>query len=881
MRAIGQSRPPGTNERTPGEDPADPKRWAAVKALFFDVVERPPSERSAALDERCAGDEALRHEVESLLASEAQASGFLEVPAQALISDPDSPPWRPRFGPGDHLGAYEILEFIAAGGMGEVYRARHTVLGRVVAIKTVGSGLSEPTARRRLIREAQHAATLAHANVCTIYEVGEADDQPFIVMEYIDGRQLRDVLRDTPPELPRTLRIGIQVAGALAHAHEHGIIHRDLKSSNVAIDSTGRAIVLDFGLAKRLPSDSGTRRDSTLTTHGMLAGTLSHMAPEVLLGAEADVRSDIWALGVLLYELATGELPFSGRTSYETSAAILADPPRPMGTQVPLALRLVIERCLAKNPDARYQRGSDVQAALDAIERRRSWPVVGSLIVSMRRRTLLIIAAAVIAAPVLLWVGERVSREFTRAVPTRVSTLALLPLANATGDPGSAYYAEGVTDALIAQLGAVTNVRIISWPSALRVASEATSPSEVARRLGANMIVEGTLRRASGRIAIDLRLVDPAGGRVLWSDRYDRDARDVLALQADVVRALALAIRLTIRPEAEDRLATVRAVRPDVYEEFLKGRYEWNQRTSQSLKQAAAHFTRAVELDPTYAPAHAALADSYNQLGTVLVGSGSPRQFRPLAEAEAIKALQLDPYSAEAHAALGYARHYQLQWSDAEREFRRAIELNPSYALVHVWYANLLMSRLRLDEALREVRAARELDPFSLIVNTNVAWILEFSGKHQESIDQLERTLALDSSYVQAHMRLADALVSTGRFDEAIAHARRVVDLTGRTPSSLGALGKTQARAGLRADARATLNEMLSRARTEYVPAWSIASVYAALGEVDSAVAWTERAYDEGSNVIAYLAVDPVARSLRGQPRFDRLLARVGLIGLK
>lgn len=877
MRAIGQSRPSQTNERTPGGETADPNRWPVVKAAFLEVIERPPSERSAALDELCAGDEALRHEVESLLASEAQASGFLEVPAQALISDPDAPPWRPRFGAGAHLGAYEILEFIAAGGMGEVYRARHTVLGRVVAIKTVGSDLSEPTARRRLIREAQHAATLAHANVCTIYEVGEADDQPFIVMEYIDGRPLRDVVRETEPDLPRALRIGIQVAGALAHAHEHGIVHRDLKSSNVAIDSTGRAIVLDFGLAKRLPSDTSDKRhDSTLTTQGMLAGTLSHMAPEVLLGAEADVRSDIWAFGVLLYELATGELPFAGRTSYETSAAILADPPRPMGTRVPLALRLVIERCLAKNPDARYQRASDVQSALDAIERRRSWPVIGRLLVSMRRRTLLVIAAAVIAAPVLFWAGNRVSQEFTRAAPTPVSALALLPLANATGDSGAVYYAEGITNALIAELGALTNVRVIAWPSALRIAREARSPSEIARRLGANMIVEGTLRRASGRIAIDMRLVDPAGGRVLWSDRYDRDARDVLALEADVVRALALAIRLTMRPEAETRLATVRAVRPDVYEEFLKGRYEWNVRTSQSLNRAVAHFTRAVELDPTYAPAHAALADCYNQLGTVMVGSGSPRRFRPLAEGEAIKALQIDPYSAEAHAALGYARHYQLHWADAEREFRRAIELNPSYALVHVWYANLLMSRRRMDEALREVRAARELDPFSLIVNTNVAWILEFSGKHQEAVDQLELTIALDSTYVQAHMRLAEALVSTGRFDDAIAHARRVVDLTGRTPSSLGTLGQTQARAGRGEDARATLNEMLSRARTEYVPAWSIGSLYAALGEVDSAVVWTERAYDEGSNVIAYLDVDPMARRLRGDPRFERIRTRAG-----
>ena len=876
MRSIGQSPSrDATNERTPGGGAPDLARWHLAKAVFLELIERRPADRDSALDELCAGDDSLRREVESLLASDAQASDLLEIPAQALLSAGNRAPWRPRFEPGHRLGQYEISEFIAAGGMGEVYRARHVVLGRVVAIKTLGGDPTDVTAGRRLIREAQHASTLDHPNICTIYEVGEEDDQPFIAMEYVDGRPLHELIREAVPTLGQALRIAIQVADALTHAHDHGIVHRDLKSSNIVIDSAGRAIVLDFGLAKRVPSTGTAQtRDSTLTTHGVLAGTLSHMAPEVLLGGQADVSSDVWALGVLLYELATGQLPFTGRTSYETSSAILADPPRPMGPRVPLALRLVVERCLAKDPNARYQRVSGVRAALDAIQRRRSWPLVGRLLVSMRRRTLLAVIAAVILAPLLVWAGGRLRDRLGRSMAFPVSTVALLPLANATGDSGAAYYADGITDALIAQLGALANARIISRASASRVASTASDPADIARRLGANMIIEGTLRRASGNIAIDMRLVEPTRGRVLWSERYERSASDVLALQADVVRALALAIRLTVRPEAENRLATVRAVRPDVYEEFLKGRYEWNQRTPSSLRRAMTHFTRAVELDPTYAPAHAALADCYNQLGTVMVGTGSPQQFRPRAEAEAIKALQIDPSSAEARAALGYARHYELQWSDAEREFRRAIELNPSYALVHIWYANLLMSRRRWDEALREVQAAKALDPFSLIVNTNVAWILDFSGKHEQAIAQLEETLALDSNYVQAHIRLSDALASAGRFDEAIAQARRAVALTGRNSSSLSTLATAQASAGRRDEAIATLNELLVLAQREYVPAWSIGSVYAALGEVDSAVVWTERAYDERSNVIAYLAVDPRARALSSDARFQRLLAR-------
>jgi TolB-like protein/tetratricopeptide (TPR) repeat protein/predicted Ser/Thr protein kinase len=878
MRSHGESENAREDvERAAGSAAPGSGRWLRVKAIFLEIVERPRSERGGALDELCAGDQDVRREVESLFASEAEASGLLELPAHTLFSDDDTDAWRPRLEPGARLGQYEISNFIAAGGMGEVYRARHTVLDRAVAIKTVGGDPSDSTGRRRLIREAQHAATLTHRNICTIYEVGETADQPFIVMEYLDGRSLREVLHQGPCELRRALRIGVQVADALSHAHEHGIIHRDLKSSNIVVDSTGRAIVLDFGLAKRVPSSNdGAQRDSTLTTQGAVAGTLSHMAPELLLGSQADARSDVWALGVLLYELVTGQLPFTGRTSYETSAAILADPPRPMGTHVPLALRLVIEQCLAKKPDARYQQASDVRGALDAIERRRSWPLVGRLLISTRRRTLQALAAAVVLIPALVWTGARLRTQFARLVVAANPTLAILPLANASGDSTTSYFADGMTDALIAQLGATANVRVISRASASRVAKGGATTADVAKRLGANMLVEGTLRRSSGRVAVDMRLMEPSRGRVLWSDTYDRDAADVLVLQADVVRAIAQAIRLTIRPDAETRLTMVRAVRPDVYEEFLKGRFAWNQRTPESLRQAVAHFTRAVELDPTYAPAHAALADCYNQLGTVMVGTGSPQQFRPRAEAEAIKALQIDPYSAEAHAALGYAKHYGLQWTDADHEFRRAIELNPSYSLVHVWYANLLMSRRRFDEALREVGSARELDPFSLIVNTNVAWILDFSGRHQAAIDQLRATLALDSGYVQAHMRLAGALVSAGRFDEALVEARRVLALTGRTPSGLSGLAVTLARAGHREEAEQTLAELVELSHAHYVPAWSIGSVYAALGIADSAEVWMERAFEEKSNVIAYLGVDPEARTLRGNPRFQRVLAQAG-----
>jgi serine/threonine-protein kinase len=865
--------PPPGSEHT--DAAAELSFWSRAKALFLEALDQPDSGRRAWVIQACGADSRLRGEVESLLDSELAAADLWESPAVQLLSDAPSSEWgfaEPRLPAGARIGSYVIEEFIAAGGMGRVYRARHTILGREVAIKTVAGAAAGESGARRLIREAKHASTLTHPNICTIYEVGEGESGPFIVMQYVAGRPLSAIVRDGPPSIEVALGYAAQITDALEHAHSHGIIHRDLKSSNIVVNADGRAVVLDFGLAKKLPTAGAQSREPTVTRDG-LAGTLSHMAPEVLRGAPADVRTDIWALGVLLYELATGELPFTGRTPYETSSAILGDTPRPMATSVPLALRLVIERCLIKEPDGRYQRASDVRAALEAIRRRRAWPLVGRLLVSVRRRTLIATGVALAFAVAVAVAAPTILRRIANPA-TGVSTLAILPLANATHDPAADYYAVGVTEALTTQLGAASSVRVISPASAASIAGRAKTLREAGTQLAADGVLQGSVSKTGDRVAVDLHLVQPANGRVLWSDRFERDSRDILALEADVVRNLADAVRLTLRSDARDRLATVRAVAPEAYEEYLKGRYEWNNRTPRSLQAAIDHFNRAAELDPTYAPAHAALADCYNQLGTVMVGTGSPREFRPRAAAEAIKALQLDPYSAEAHAALGYVDHYNWQWTDAEREFRRAIALNPSYSLVRIWYANLLMSRNRMSESVQQVSIARDLDPFSLIVNTNVGWVLDAAGRHADAVRQLRAAIVLDSTYVQAHFRLADALVHTGRVDEGIAEGQRLLAMSNRSASALSLVATAYARAGDSSSARALLHELLARSDSGYVPAWSIASVLEALGDRDGAMTWLEKAYAERSNGIAYLLGDT---DMRGDPRFEAMLARVGL----
>ena len=851
-------------------------RWERLKRVFGEALDLPAPDRAAFVASQCGSDVELRQEIEALLESDGAAGSFCETPAAGLLAGPASAPSGSvrRFGAGSRLDNYEITGFVSAGGMGEVYRARDVRLGRDVAIKTVSAELGGSAARSHLLREARHASSLSHPNICTVHEVGDVEGLPFIVMEFVEGRPLNEAVREHPFAAAQAITYGLQIASALDHAHRRGVVHRDLKSSNVIVTPDGRPVVLDFGLARRLPDGE---RQATETTAGgyALAGTLSYMSPEVLLGHPADARTDVWAMGVLLYEMLTGELPFAGRTPFETSSAIINEPPRAMPRSVPLALRLVVERCLQKDPAVRYQQASDLAAALETARRSSAWRLL-SVVLTRRPRLVRGAALLVVTAAILLSV-DRVRHVLTGANERPATTLAVLPLDNAAGGAADQYYVDGIADGLIEQLGALEGVRVLSRASTVRYRSSTKSVATVARELGATAVVQGALRRGAGRVAIDARLTEAATGRILWSDRYERDAREVLALQADVVKRLAAALEATVNPETRERLTLVRAVNPDVYEAYLKGRYQWNLRTQESLELAVRQFERTIDLDPTYAPAYAALADCYNQLGTVLVGGGSPLEYRPRAGAAAMKALQIDANSAEAHATLGFVKHYDWEWEEAELQLRRAIELNPSYALAHVWYANMLMSRKRFDEALQEVFAARELDPFSLVVNTNVGWVLINARRHDDAVAQLTRTLQMDPAYPQARARLVTALLDAGRNSEALGQALELAERTKRSATSLNHLAVTYARVGERQRAQALLRELLEMNVGRYVSPTAIGQVYLALGDTEHALPWLERAAEERTNAVAYFAVERSYDSVRSSPRFKALLARARL----
>lgn len=854
---------PGKEGQAYAEDAMD--RWARVKAIFLETVDLSDQERATVVARHCGADADLRVQVEALLASDRRAGAFCDTPAAALLG---ASAFRSRtLTAGSTVGPYLVESFIGAGGMGEVYRAIDTRDGSHLALKTVGDPSLDPLAARRLVREAQHAKALSHPGICGIRGIDVIDGVPYIAMDLIDGRTLAEIQKQDRIPVDSAVDCAIDLADALAHAHGRGVVHRDLTASNVMIDRSGRPIILDFGLAKRLNrADERPSSGSMILTSDQPAGTLSYMPPEVLLGRPADARSDIWSLGVILHQLLTGTLPFTGRTAFQTSAAILADDPRSTAPS-PLALRLVVERCLAKDPCRRYQRAGDLHRALKAIRAKRGWRVAAQLLLTDRRRRRLAAAAVLVlsasVAGALAWTQTR---------PPVISSVGIAPF---EGPPGDEPYAAGISENLAAQLAAASNVRVVLLHSSRASTASAGAGDGPA---AVDAVLRGTVRRTEDRLALDLQLRSSSDGKAVWTRTLDRPAREVLSLQAEAARELAGHLDVGIEFDAVRRLAEVPSVSPDVYEAYLKGRYEWNQRTAGSLERAIQYFERAIELDPAYAPGHAALADCYNLLGTVMVASGSPLQYRPRAERAAIRALQIDPELAAGHAALGYVLHYSWRWTDAERAFLRAIELAPERPLPRVWYANLLMSRGRFDEALRQVYAARDVDPFSLIVNTNIGWILLNAGRAADAVSHLMSTVAMDPSYPQARWRLAGALSAEGRHQQAETQAREVLRLTGRTPASVAMYASILAQAGQTAQASRLVEEVRGHlAQGEYVSPGSLPPALTRLGEHDDALDWIERAATEQANIVAYLAVEPWTMPLRGHPRFQAVLRRAGL----
>lgn len=782
---------------------------------------------------------------------------------------------------------YRIVEKVGEGGMGVVYRAHDDRLNRDVALKFLPADLTnDKNARALLIREARTASALNHPNVCTIYDVGEENGLSYIVMEFVKGRSLTEQIPEDGLPADTVIRYGEQIADAMAHAHEHGVIHRDLKSPNVIITSSGRVKVLDFGLAKHMtPGEISlqTKSISTLTSEGAIVGTMHYMAPELFRGESAEGRSDIWALGVILYEMINGKRPFRGKTSYELSSVILHDAPPRLPDNVPAGVRAVIEHCLAKDPQQRYQHASEVRAALEAL-RTNSAIIPASAVRSSAglhpRRiggALLISsgALALILVTALVWKFVQVGRHGTPATAESIQSLAVLPMENLTGDPTQDYFADGMSDALTTELSQIKKLRVISRTSVMQYKDKHESPAQIAQELGVDALVEGSVLRSGNRVRITAALVQPQTGQNLWTRSYERPDTDILGLQGDVAHDIVTQIQIQLTQPERERLAKTRTVIPVAYDAYLQGNYYASKRTGDTEKEAVAAYRQAIQLDPTYAPSYAGLAAAltleadYTDVPT--------SQVLPEAEAAAAKALALDDGLASAHAVLGFIRFYRLEWPGVLDEFERAIQLNPGDANSHHWYALALAAAGRNSEAISEMQLAQELDPRSLIINANLSWVLYLAGKNDEAVIQAEKTIAMDGTFAVAHGNLGEALLAKGEKEKALQELRQALTFSRNETSFKAELANAYAVEGRTAEALVILHDLLQMASRQYVSPYSIALVYAGLGDKDEAFHWLDKAYEERSGRLINIAVHPRFADLRDDPRFVELVQRIGL----
>jgi serine/threonine-protein kinase len=741
---------------------------------------------------------------------------------------------------GRTLGHYRIDAELGAGGMGRVYRARDTKLQRDVALKVITRSPLDDSARARLLQEARAASALNHPHICTIHEVGEMDGQTFIVMEHVEGRPLSRIVPSGGLSIEEVLRYGVQIADALAHAHGRGIVHRDLKSANVVVTPDGRAKVLDFGLATRRddavagPSlDEVTRSRTSLDEAGVISGTLPYLAPELLRGAPADARSDLWALGVILHELASGSLPFTGQTGFELAAAILREPAATLHPRVPAPVRRIIQRCLVKEPAQRYQQASEVRAALEILQ------------------------SEVAVQPAAL-----------------APSIAVLPFMDLSPQKDQEYFCDGISEELINAFTKVEGLQVSSRTSSFQFKGATQDIPRIGAQLKVAMVIEGSVRKAGDRLRITAQLIDVTSGFHLWSDRYDREMKDVFAIQDEIALAVVDALRLKIlgpgRPLVKRTTTNLEA-----YDLYLAGRYHWNKGTIDEVQKGTECFNQAITKDPSYAAAYAALAGCY----AALCGWGVvPDETLQPARAAAAKALELDETLADAHTALAILRAWHdFDCWDAERHFKRALQLNPHDANAHLFYGSLLGSTGRLDEGLAEMKRSVELEPQAPLFALGLGAAIYYRGEYDQALEVLQHALELDPTSPRVHYYLGCAYIGKGMLPEAVAVLQKVSEVAGTDKRVIGMLGHCYGLMGRTGEARELLGDLQQLSKPGDLASFSIALIYLGLGEPDRVFEWLDQAYAERASPLRHLKVDPLFDNIRSDRRFGVLLKRLGL----